>query len=93
MINLTDDTPITEILDNFLTEKYKRIKEDIIECYKDLYISDLKEYNNYEISHLFSDMMIECVKPINKILTHQFVKNHSKEIIEIITKFTKLECK
>lgn len=42
---------------------------------------------------LFSDMMIECVKPENKPLTYIFVKNHNKEIIEIITKFTKLECK
>lgn len=44
MMNLTDDTPITDLLNIFLKDKYKRIKEDIIECYRDLYISDLKEY-------------------------------------------------
>lgn len=87
MINLTDDTPIVEILDNFLTDKYKRIKEDILLCYKDLYISDLKIYNNYEISHLFTDMMIDAVQPVNKVLTHIFVKNHSKEIIDIIKNY------
>lgn len=87
MMNLTDDTPITDLLNIFLTDKYKRIKDDIIECYRNLYISDLKEYNNYEISHLFSDMMIECVKPENKPLTYIFVKNHSKEIIDIIKNY------
>lgn len=86
MINLTDDTSITEILDNFLTEKYKRIKEDIIECYKDLYISDLKNFNDYEINDLFTKTMIDAVKPVNKILTYIFVKNHSKEIITKLTK-------
>lgn len=85
-MNLTDDTPITDLLNIFLTDKYKRIKDDIIEYYKDLYISDLKEYNKYEISHLFSNMMIDCVQPVNKIMTYQFVKNHSKEIITKLTK-------
>ena len=42
MLNLTDDTPITELLNIFLTDKYKYIKDDINNCYKDLYISDLK---------------------------------------------------
>ena len=85
-MNNTKDISIVEILEPFLTDKYARIKEDIIECYTDMYISDLKEDNNYEITYVFSDMMIDAVKPVNKPLTYFFVKNNSEEIIDIINK-------
>lgn len=87
MINLTDDTPITDLLNIFLTDKYKYIKEDINECYKDIYISDLKNDNSYDIAYFFSDLMIESVQPTHKVLTHFFVNKHSKEIIDIIKKY------
>ena len=88
-MNNTKDIPIIHIISPFLTDKYERIKDNIIECYKDLYISDYKEYSHYEITYVFSDMMIEYVKPVNKPLTYIFVKNNSKEIINKIYEYIK----
>jgi len=88
-MNNTDDILIIDIITPFLTNKYDKIKENIIECYKDLYISDLKKDRYYDIAYLFSDMMIDVVKPINKILTRIFVKNHSQEIINKIYEYIK----
>ena len=80
----TDDILIIDIITPFLTNKYDRIKENIIECYKDMYIKDLKGDSYYEIAYVFSDMIIDAVEPVNKILTYFFVKNHSQEIINKI---------
>ena len=85
-MNNTKDILIIDIISPFLTGRYERIKDNIIECYKDLYISDLKDDNSYGIAYVFSDMMIDVVEPVNKILTSIFVKNNSKEIIDIINK-------
>lgn len=85
-MNNTKDILIIDIISPFLTGRYERIKDNIIECYKDLYISDLKDDKYYEIEYVFSDMMIDVVEPVNKILTSIFVKNNSKEIIGIINK-------
>ena len=85
-MNNTKDILIIDIISPFLTGKYERIKDNIIECYKDLYISDYKEYNRYEMQYVFTELMIESVKPVNKILTYFFVQNNSEEIIDIINK-------
>lgn len=84
-MNNTNDILIIDIISPFLTGRYERIKDNIIKSYKDLYISDLKDVS-YDIVYVFSDMMIDVVEPVNKILTSIFVKNNSKEIIDIINK-------
>jgi hypothetical protein len=48
---------IIDIIEPYLTDKYKNIKEDILECYKDLYISDLKDFDIYEISNFFYELL------------------------------------
>jgi hypothetical protein len=78
------EIPIIDILSPYLIDRYDRLKEDILNCYKNLYISDLQDYNNSEITHMFSELLVECVKPKNKILAHFFVKNNSEEIINKI---------
>ena len=76
-----NDILITDIISPFLTGRYDRIKDDIIKCYKDLYISDLKT-DSYDIIYA----MVDTVEPVNKILTSIFVKNNIREIIDIINK-------
>lgn len=86
-MNESGDIPINDIISPFLTGKYERIKENILDCYKDLYISDYKNVDNYEISYTFTELMIEAMKPENKILTYFFVQNNSHEIIKKIRSF------
>ena len=88
-MNNTTDILIIDIITPFLTNKYDRIKDNIIESYKDLYISDLKDDRYYEIQYVFTELMIESVKPVNKILTSIFVKNNSQEIINKIYEYIK----
>ena len=88
--NKTDDILIIDIISPYLIDRYDRLKENIIDCYKDLYISDLKDFDKYEISDFFSELLVESVKPVNKILTRSFVKNNSQEIINKIYEYIKL---
>ena len=88
-MNNTKDILIIDIITPFLTNKYDRIKDNIIESYKDLYISDFKDNKYYQIKYVFTELMIESVKPVNKILTSIFVKNNSQEIINKIYEYIK----
>ena len=89
-MELNDDTLISDIVSTFMIGRYDRLKENIILIYKDFYIKDLKGDNKYEITDFFTELLIDCVKPENKILISIFIKNHSEEIISIITKYLKI---
>ena len=80
---------MNQILQPFLIDKYNKIKNNILTNYKDVYLNDLKNMNEYEINYMFTDMMIESVNPENKILSYFFVKNNSKEIIQKIKLYLK----
>ena len=82
-MKLNDDTLISDIFCTFMI-RYDRLKEDIILIYKDFYIKNLKEYNKYGITQFFTQILIDSVKSVNKIVISIFIKNHSKEIINII---------
>ncbi len=78
------DMKIVDIIEPFLIGKYERVKEDIKMVYKDVFVSDLKDFNHYSLSNYFSELLISAVEPVNKPLTYFFVKNNHQKIIESI---------
>jgi hypothetical protein len=76
------DMKIIDILNPFLIGRYERLKENFNIIYGDLLVSDLKYFDDYEISDFFSDLLLNAVTPVNKILTNIFIKNNRKKIID-----------
>jgi len=76
------DTKITDIINPFLIGRYQRLKENINIIYRDVYLSDLEDFDRYELSDFFSELLLSAVDPVNKILTNIFIKNNHKKIID-----------
>ena len=69
------------IIKPFLIDRYERLKNDIIDFFKNIYVTDLDEDNIYDV---FFEYLIDSVKPENKLLTKIFVKNNYDKIYNLI---------
>lgn len=72
---------VIEIIRPFLIDRYERLKNDIIDFFKNIYITDM----DADIIHdVFFEYLIGTVKPENKLLTKIFVKNNYDKIYNLI---------
>ena len=78
-------TEVIKIIRPFLIGRYERLKSDIEDFFKNIYVSDLDED---VVDDVFFDYLIASAKNENKLLTKLFVKNNFDQIYNLIISHT-----
>ena len=75
---------VIDIIKPFLIDRYERLKDEMQDFFKNIYVTDFTVLDEDNIYDVFFKYLIDSVKHENKLLTRLFVKNNYDKIYNLI---------